>query len=265
MIPLIAALFGAVVGSFLNVVALRRGVRHLGGRSACASCARQLAWVDLVPIVSWLALRGRCRQCGSGISIQYPIVEAGTALLFALIFAAPVPPVLAVAAALVACLSVVIAIYDIRHTIIPDEWAVAFAVATLLYAWLSGALSIAPLSSLAAGPVAASLFFLLWAVSRGRWMGLGDAKLALGIGFFLGMLDGVRAAILSFMLGAVVSLAVLLPLPYLIHALRLGRAQSGSRAFTMKSEVPFGPFLLAAMWIIWLAAAYGFEIPILNI
>lgn len=263
MIPAAAALFGAIIGSFLNVVILRRGVRSLGGRSSCASCARTLAWYELVPVVSWLVLAGRCRTCGSGISWQYPAVEALTALLFALIFAAPVPFAYQIGAALVACISVIIGVYDLRHTIIPDEWAILFGAAALMFSWTAGMFSFSPWEALLAGPFAAAPFFLLWFVSGGRWMGLGDAKLALGIGWFLGILDGLRAIVLAFMLGAAISVCVLLPLPYLIHALRRFGTHTSVRAFTMKSEVPFGPFLLAAMWLVWLAGIWGFAIPFL--
>ncbi|MBM3271812.1 prepilin peptidase [Candidatus Kaiserbacteria bacterium] len=264
MMPFLASLFGAIVGSFLNVVALRHGARGLGGRSACYSCARQLRWFELVPVVSWIALRGRCRTCGSSISIQYPLVEATTAGTFALIAATPLPPALQLAALLVAVFSILIAAYDIRHTIIPDQWVVLFSLSALLYAWIAGA-AVLPVMMLLAGPVIALPFYVLWRVSQGRWMGLGDAKLTLGIGWFLGLLDGVRAIFLSFMLGATISIFVLLWLPRLIHALRRGRARVSAPAYTMKSEVPFGPFLLAAMWIVWLAGAYGYAVPILNI
>lgn len=263
MIPAVAALFGAIVGSFLNVVILRRGVRSLGGRSSCTSCARTLQWYELVPVLSWFALGGRCRTCGSDISWQYSAVEALTAVSFALVAAAPVPFAYQTIAVLVACLSILIAVYDIRHTIIPDEWAILFSISTLAFSWVAGAFSLSPWEAVFAGPFAAMPFFLLWLVSHGRWMGLGDAKLALGIGWFLGILDGFKALLFAFVLGAVVSVCILLPLPYLIHALRRFGARTSARAFTMKSEVPFGPFLIAAMWLVWLSEAYGFGIPLL--
>jgi leader peptidase (prepilin peptidase)/N-methyltransferase len=74
---------GLCVGSFLNVVILRQGTGAFSGRSSCMSCAKTLAWYDLVPIASWVFLRGRCRACDSSISIQYPLVEGATAILFA--------------------------------------------------------------------------------------------------------------------------------------------------------------------------------------
>src|SRR6476620_776440 len=75
---------GLCVGSFLNVVILRRGRQSMSRRSACMSCGNTLAWYDMIPIASWIILRGRCRACGSSISSQYPLVEAATAILFAL-------------------------------------------------------------------------------------------------------------------------------------------------------------------------------------
>ena len=81
---LVFGILGLCVGSFLNVVILRGGMEASRGRSACMSCAKTLAWYDMVPVASWVFLRGRCRACGSAISIQYPIVEAATAILFAL-------------------------------------------------------------------------------------------------------------------------------------------------------------------------------------
>jgi hypothetical protein len=79
---LVFGVLGLCVGSFLNVIILRRGKRSLSWRSECMSCAKTLAWYDLIPIASWVILRGRCRACGSSISIQYPLIEAATAILF---------------------------------------------------------------------------------------------------------------------------------------------------------------------------------------
>lgn len=84
MIVVFALLFGLCVGSFLNVVIVRKDGQWLRGRSACPSCAKPIAWFDMVPVVSWIILRGRCRSCDRAISIQYPLVEAATGLLFGL-------------------------------------------------------------------------------------------------------------------------------------------------------------------------------------
>ncbi|MDO8561738.1 MAG: prepilin peptidase, partial [bacterium] len=90
MFAVIFGLFGLIIGSFLNVLIVRGGVRALSGRSACMSCGRGIPWYDLIPVFSWVLLRGRCRFCRSKISVQYPLVELTTALLFAALGASPV-------------------------------------------------------------------------------------------------------------------------------------------------------------------------------
>ena len=260
---LVFGLLGLIIGSFLNVLILRRGAKSILGRSGCLSCGHELEALDLVPFFSWLALRGRCRYCGSRISIQYPLVEASTAVLFALIGAAAfVIPLLVSLYLAIAALLILIAAYDIRHTIIPDSWVYAFAVLALpsqLFVPHADALWIILLS----GPFAALPFVALWGVSSGRWMGLGDAKLALGIGWLLGPVFAWVAITLAFVIGALVSVCILLPLPYILRALsQLGITSFPIRArgFTMKSEVAFGPFLILGCIIIWISLLYGVDL-----
>ena len=240
-------IFGIVVGSFLNVVALRlRTGRGLGGRSSCASCNTVLKWHELIPVVSFLVQKGRCRSCHTRISVQYPLVELLTGVLFALsmwkaftmgIFV----PFHAVHLMSIVSILVVIFVYDIRHTIIPDSFVYAFAALALLYGFAPyalipyGAWWYTPLS----GILTALPFAILWFVSAGRWMGFGDAKLSLGIGFMLGILGGFSAIVWSFWIGAVVSLLLMF-----VSKTRLRR---GGVGLTMKSEVPFAPFLIIGL------------------
>jgi leader peptidase (prepilin peptidase)/N-methyltransferase len=269
---LIFGLFGVVIGSFLNVLILRRGIKSILGRSGCLSCAHELEAVDLVPVLSWLALRGRCRFCGSRISVQYPLVEASTALLFALIGAAFWPQLVAMPlmgallladylaiAALLVCISA----YDIKHTIIPDQWAYSFALLAFLSQFLDGVFGAGTWwVLLLSGPAAALPFAALWFVSGGRWMGLGDAKLALGIGWLLGPIYALLAIVFSFVIGALISVCILLPLPRILRALaKLGITsfRISSAGFTMKSEVAFGPFLVLGCIIVWLLLLYGID------
>lgn len=275
MVVAAAGALGLIVGSFLNVLVIRRGALTLSGRSACLSCGAQIRWYDNIPVFSWLALGGKCRACGSSISIQYPVVEATTAVLFATVAYALAPSILDIELAdavllllhgLLVALLVAIAVYDVRHTIIPDTWAYAAAATALLLALFVRPESI-PLTLLA-GPAAALPLFALWYISGGRWMGLGDAKLALSIGFFLGPLYGPVAILYSFIVGAVVSVCILLPLPYVLRALRqqgisgLGSAQA---RFTMKSEVGFGPFLVAAFFIVWFSLLFNTTLPLMPL
>jgi leader peptidase (prepilin peptidase)/N-methyltransferase len=256
-------LFGLIIGSFLNVVIIRRSVFSLGGRSHCMSCNADIAWYDNVPVISWLMLRGRCRCCKSRISAQYPLIELLTAILFALIGGASLTYLELALGFLIGALALAIAAYDIRHTIIPDEWVYPFAALSLVFAYLwSGAIGgIAFL--LIAGPLIALPLFLLWLFSRGAWMGLGDAKLALGMGWLLGPLYGFYALTFGFILGALVAVGILLPLPFIMRALKgIARLSAGSASFTMKSEVPFGPFLIASTLCIWLLLLYRIPLPL---
>src|SRR5665213_319969 len=261
-------LFGAIIGSFLNVLILRHGVKAISGRSACPACAHTLEAVDLVPIFSWLFLRGRCRFCGSGISIQYPLVELLTALVFAFIGVAPLTLTAQLAALPVAALLIAISVYDLRHTIIPDSWVVAFAgfslVFSVIYLDLIHQLpAVVPL--LLAGPFSALPFFALWYVSGGRWMGLGDGKLAWGIGWLLGPLYAFAAIISAFILGALISVFILLPLSspvfwsFVKRFTPTGTSRKSAWGFTMKSEVAFGPFLATACLIVWISILYHID------
>lgn len=260
---IVFGLLGLIAGSFLNVVILRHGARTLGGRSGCMACGCQLRWFDMVPVLSWILLRGKCRSCRAAISIQYPLVEALTAGLFILIGLSPLGTFVKILSLGIVGLLVVIAVYDLRHTIIPDEWAYSFAGLGFLVtlAGLAGERETLDLVlSLLAGPIAAFPLFALWAISEGRWMGLGDPKLALGIGWLLGVPAGLYAVFFAFVIGAVVSVFVLIPVEYLRNKngiTHLGPARPG---LTMKSEVPFGPFLVAGCCIVWGAMMYGIHI-----
>lgn len=239
---------GTIAGSFINVVTLRfkTGLGLLGG-SFCFSCGKQLGWHELIPIVSFLLQAGRCRYCHSKLSIQYPLVELLTGLVFLLIAS----KTLTVFGAshilntlyyiLIFSLLLAIAVYDIRHKIIPDSFVYAFvslSLGLLLFKlWTSDVESL----ELLAGPILSSPLVLLWLISRGRWMGLGDAKLTLGIGWLLGLSSGFAALVLSFWIGAIVGLGVLLG-RYLLRIRSKGLFLK-DKNLTMKSEIPFAPFL----------------------
>ena len=164
---------------------------------------------------------------------------------------------------IIVALLIAIATYDLLHTIIPDSWAYCFAAFALVFRLLllndmhllpHAAL---PLAVLAAGPLCALPLFLLWAVSRGTWMGLGDAKLALGIGWLLGMWDGIVSVMFSFMLGS----AILVPFLFFTHIPGLTNSRAG---LTMKSEVPFGPFLIASCFIFLFLGLFGIPLPFIE-
>ena len=227
---ILSFLFGLIVGSFLNVVILRYNTgKSLAGRSGCFSCGHTLAWYELIPVVSYFLQNGKCRSCKSEISIQYPLVELLTGVLFALIawqFMTDVSSFLFFW--VIWALLVVITVYDFHHKIIPDGLVYALIGFTFIYAIVME-VSLPSLSlRIGAGVIGFLFFASLWYFSAGRWMGFGDAKLALGLGFLLGPSLGAAALVLSFWIGALYGLIVL-SLPR-------------SRA-TLKSEVPFAPFL----------------------
>lgn len=266
-VTLIFGLFGLIVGSFLNVLILRWGERRLTGRSSCTSCGRSLAWYELVPIVSWLALLGRCRTCAARISLQYPLVEAGSGVVFALIGASLLPMFPKLLSLPIAALLIAIAVYDLRHTLIPDAWVWALnalsVISIFAFSWnlAAGTWHL----SLLAGPLVALPLFAFWFFSRGAWMGFGDVKLGLAMGWLLGASDGLFALFLAFVIGGAISAVLLFYSSAAFRALRVRftpstRSPHAFSAYTMKSEVPFGPFLVVATLIVWISHMHGLPI-----
>ncbi|MDD5068135.1 MAG: prepilin peptidase [Candidatus Pacebacteria bacterium] len=256
---LLVFIFGLIIGSFLNVVILRYNTgTTIGGRSYCFSCGKILRWYELVPLLSFLIQLGKCRSCKAKISWQYPLVEFSTGVLFVLTAlrfqfeVSSLPTILFYF--VIESLLVIITVYDIRHKIIPDGLVYAFALLSLgrmilLYFYpIPFTLHPVPFDFLA-GPILFLFpFFFLWFISKGRWMGLGDAKLSLGIGWFLGLAYGVSAIILGFWIGAGVSVLLLL-----FQKIMRGKTSLISLPgnLTMKSEIPFGPFLILGALLVF--------------
>lgn len=246
---LVFGLFGLIVGSFLNVLILRHGKASLGGRSACPSCKAQIRWGDNIPVLSWLILRGRCRDCRARISLQYPLVEVLTGALFFTLGTSALPLGLRILSCAIAALLIAIAVYDLYHTIIPDSWVWAFNILALLTLTFNFQFSI---FNILAGPLVALPLFAVWLYSRGEWMGFGDVKLALGMGWLLGAVYGFVAMLSAFVMGAVVGVL-------LIALTHIRSSSQRSRGFTMKSEIPFGPFLVAGTFIVWLMLIHNVD------
>jgi prepilin signal peptidase PulO-like enzyme (type II secretory pathway) len=160
---------------------------------------------------------------------------------------APVPLIGKIIGIPIALLLVCIAVYDFRTTYIPDRWVYSLALLTFVYAFASSSVLAPWYVVLLSGPVVALPLYLLWLVSAGAWMGLGDAKLALGFGWLLGIVGGYLALGLAFVLGAVVGCTLI----------GITRFAAAGRGFTMKSEVPFGPFLILSLCIVWCSQLYG--------
>jgi leader peptidase (prepilin peptidase) / N-methyltransferase len=218
-------LFGAIVGSFLNVVIHRlpRGESLVAPRSRCPGCETPIRSHDNVPILSWLLLRGRCRDCGTRISARYPAVELLTAVAFVgVALARGLTPDLALTLPFAAMLIAVAGI-DLDHRIVPNKILAPAAV------WAVGASAVVrpdQLPELLIAGAAAFSFLLIAALVYPAGMGMGDVKLAGVMGLFLGI--AVAPALLAgFLAGSLVGIALIV------------REGAGAR----KRAVPFAPFL----------------------
>lgn len=225
-------LLGIVLGSFLNVLVLRYNTgRGVLGRSTCFSCGKNLEWYELVPVLSFLFLRGKCSVCQSKISIQYPLVEIISGLLFLFSFraAASIPEF--VLLALISYLWLFVGVYDMLHKMIPRSIVWSANLLSLIFVLL---FHMEPLFSILAAVLGTLPLFLIWFFSKGKAMGLGDSELFLGLGLLSGFAGVFSALAFSFWIGALISLLYL----------GLTRLRGTSGRVTMKSEIPFGPFLI---------------------
>lgn len=238
-ISVILFVFGAIVGSFLNVLGLRfNSGLTLSGRSSCPSCKRKLKALELIPIVSFFFLRGRCRGCRAKISWQYPIVETLTGILFVTLFSFKLSILENLLILGIFSIYMAIGIYDLRHKIIPDALVYAAIILALVFRFISGGTLLDWLS----GPILFAFFASVWLISSGKAMGFGDAKLALSIGLFLGASLGFSAITLSFWIGAAYGLMLIL-FSSIFSLLK------HSKKITMKSEIPFAPFIILGAWL----------------
>ncbi len=230
---LLSFLLGLVVGSFLNVVILRGAAgESLGGRSRCNSCGKTLSARELIPVVSFVIQKARCRSCGTGLSWQYPLVELATACGYLLVAWLLLPAlgtdltsVFVLVSAYVGIAAViVIVVADFRFQIIPDG-----AVLALLATGVLASIARHAFLSDAVASLGLALFFAaLWLVSRGRWMGFGDAKLTLATSLVVGFPASLAAFLFSFWLGGIAAVPILL-----------------FKKKAMQSRIPFGPFIIA--------------------
>jgi leader peptidase (prepilin peptidase) / N-methyltransferase len=233
LLAALAAVFGLAIGSFLNVVIHRvpAGQSVVRPPSACPQCGHAIRNRDNVPVLGWLLLRGKCRDCSAPISARYPLVELGTAALFAVMALRFGLDWVLPAYLYLAAVSVALALIDIDLKRLPDALTLpSYPVALVLLgaAWLLG--SDGSLLRAVLGGVVAFAFYFLLLFAYPAGMGFGDVKLAGVLGLYLGWLGwGILAAglFLGFLLGGVFGIV-------LIAAKRAGR----------KSKVPFGPFML---------------------
>jgi len=277
LISIFIFLFGLAVGSFLNSIIwrlsinksflfastkkrkLKRGFLGLFNkklaRSYCPKCKHELRAEDLIPILSFILLKGRCRYCQKKISFQYPLVELATGLLFVIIYLVNKKYLFYgndyfwffnfLFLFFISSLLVIIFVYDFKHYIIPDKIIYPAIIVTTIW-YLASNLFFKSSTSYNLSNViysalgSASFFLVIVVVSQGKWMGVGDVKLAFLMGLLLGFPNILVALFLAFFIGAVVGVMLVLA----------GRK-------TLKSEVPFGPFLVLATF---LAMFFGLQI-----
>jgi prepilin signal peptidase PulO-like enzyme (type II secretory pathway) len=235
---ILIVLVGLALGSFFNVVIFRfeTGKSVVKGRSKCLKCGLVIRWFGLIPVFSYFILRGRCEKCNIGISPLYPIVEATTAVSLLLLFLnTPATSYLTMISAFVVVLLVLIIFIDIRYLIIPDKILILIAASIIVLRFNLNTtdfyrLFTVSLPNLLISAFGLTSFFaILYIVSKGKWIGLGDIKLIFLIGLLLGYPMGYLSIITAVWLAAIFSITLL----------ALGRANA-------KTEIPFGSFLSAA-------------------
>jgi len=233
-------LTGLTVGSFLNCVIYRlaNGESFLKGRSFCPHCRQKLSWIDLIPVLSFLILKGKCRYCHKKISWQYPLVEITTGFLFVAIYNLQstifTPHFFYLL--VTSCFLIIIFVYDLKHCLIPDKVifpaigiAFVYRIFEILKTGLNNNLDFSPLIyALFSAGLASFFFLLIFLISNGKWLGFGDVKLVFFLGLILSWPNILTGLFFSFLFGALIGTGLII-----------------LKKKTLKSEVPFAPFLVA--------------------
>lgn len=240
--PLMWGLFffilGTCIGSFVNVIFYRfpHKEQHLGMRSICPKCKHRLSWFDLVPLFSFIWLKGRCRYCKNKISIHYPLVELSLGVVYWLNFHYfhKTPLFLFLSLCLWPAL-VLISLFDIKSKTIPDEFVIFSLIANLFYLLIMQIFfhdTKLLQESLLGAFFLAGFFLILYLVSQGKWIGFGDVKLGVLLGLYLGFSKSLLALFLSYLLGGIISIGLV-----------------ALKKKSLKSEIPFAPFLILGSFI----------------
>lgn len=213
-------IFGLMIGSFLNCLIWRLHKKEkITGRSYCPKCKKQIVWYDNIPVLSFLFLRGRCRYCGKGISWQYPVVELVTGVLFMFALLINVENVTNFGFEvfdlesilyllrdwLVIGIMIVIFIYDLRWYMILDIVTLPAMVVVLMVNLLLG---FSWLNLLISGIIGGSFFLVQFVVSRGEWIGGGDIRLGLLMGFILGWPNVLVAIFIAYFMGSIIGVGL---------------------------------------------------------
>ncbi|OGI83343.1 hypothetical protein A2997_02525 [Candidatus Nomurabacteria bacterium RIFCSPLOWO2_01_FULL_36_10b] len=262
---IITGFLGLIIGSFINVIIIRMrtGRSFITGRSKCVTCNHTLAWHDLIPILSFCILKGHCKYCRAPLSFQYIIVEIITCVWFLAVFYIYGISIGGIITALVGIFAIIIAIYDLRHKIIPDTLSyiliclgiilavvgvsVGWNIILPAYAFIGIHTIIDYLIACIAIPLP---FFLLWKVSGGRWFGLGDVKYMIGIGLIFGFLSTLEIVMSSFWIALVIVIILaLFEKVAKVFGFGRNRISEEGNILSFGREIPFGPFLSIALML----------------
>jgi len=229
---IIAFIFGIVIGSFLNVCIYRipRGDSIVHPPSRCVSCNYLLKSWDLVPVLSYVFLRGRCRKCGVRISVRYPLIELLTGVLFSIVVYKYGFNLSGLFYCLFVAALIVVTFIDLDHFLIPNNVVLTMLVMGLGFHIFVGAFS--PLNVFLAFVGAGLFFLLLYVISRGG-LGGGDVKLAAVLGLWLGWPDTALAIFLGSLIGSIIGITLI--------ALRIKKR---------KEPIPYGPYLVLGTLIV---------------
>ncbi|MCL4354334.1 prepilin peptidase [Patescibacteria group bacterium] len=240
---LIILILGLAIGSFLNVAIdrLPKNETIFKGRSHCDYCKKTLKWYDLVPVFSFIFLNGKCRYCKKKLSIQYPIVEIVTSLLFLFMYFYTItmfyqnPDVLYILLFNFLLVAFLIAIFttDIKYGIIPDK--ILLALTVVLFTFKLVFMQQTFINNSLSGVGAFIFFLVLYFVTKEKGMGFGDVKFAFIIGFLVGFPNVITALYMAFLTGAFTSIILIL----------LGKKR-------YSNAVPFGPFLSVSLFVVYL-------------
>jgi prepilin signal peptidase PulO-like enzyme (type II secretory pathway) len=212
-------IFGLIFGSFITALSYRypRKISNLGGRSFCDNCKKQIGWRDNIPLLSYILLGGKCRDCKTKISLRYPIIELATGIGFLLIGFHVLPLILFT-------LLEIIFIIDLENQVIPDNFIFTGILVSLIINYQS------PFTGLLAGFACAIFLLLIFLFTKGRGMGLGDVKFAVLGGMIVGLPLSPIWLFVAFLTGAIVGTILII----------------GKKA-GLKSKIAFGPFLVASI------------------
>jgi len=223
-------IFGAFIGSFLGVLADRipRSETIIKGRSHCEFCKKELKWLDLIPIFSFLFLKGKCRYCHKKLSWHYPIIELTTGILFALtfLFLRSGFTISLLFYLIIVSSLIVIFFTDLKYGIIPDKILLPAVIISAVYLLIFSPQSL--IMHLVSGFGACMFFLILVLITKGKGMGTGDVKFAFLMGLFLGFPQIIVGLYIAFLTGALISIILVL---------------WGKKNF-FKGTIPFGPFLV---------------------